>query len=810
MIRRTIITRLTAIRSTSAAATVHHQGRWLTFRSSITSITSSIPSITHYRSFHRITAAAAAPPPTTRALQIRYLHDDYDDFDDQNDGSRVYIHPESTLEEQANLFIDVPIGTMHPKDLVLKSRDLILDLCRSKKDNQLWIVKAEEVLFRLLDEKRFSNQDPSRPAILINADVFESVMFGWGKTAGEQGMERMRILLEQMKDEDALDQALKIEQPDRKVLTIAEDLDLTLEQVRDMGCQPTVQTYKTYLVGLQYAAKNCPLHVKEEALMILDEMELMANTRGYQTMPNTKAYTQVLTILCKTKLNVDKDSTNVFQRMKKAHRLALEQYHKTFGVPYDFQDPTANKHQIVTPDAVTYTTLIMANAGNTYKVEKIMKDLFLNPVVQPDVIVVTSAIDAFAKSVRHQKNPQDRARMARKAEEYLWMFVESAEKMKSQRGVDVDPMPNIPEIIHDHDNDHDTEEDRTTRSPLTLTAAPFNAALNAWAQSDVKEAAEHAQRILDRMLTERIVKPDLTTFNTVMNAWSRAIHDETAPTKVAELLALVYDMVESKELYKSDRPDRFSYASLIMAWSKSKDPESAWHARNTLNDQVNVYLAGDHAAKPSIVSYTGVLTAACHTPPQTMDDSGFGVEQILASESKDPYRIAVATYMDIVTDPLGLGLRPDHVVFAQMLQAILNHNDPRSTERHTMARHVWDAACAAGECSALVVRALIQTCPGEMLTMLGVTKSLQTVDQLPSDWIRNVSRLSAHRVIQKTGNDNKKGGGFTGGTKGGMGSYSNNNSTTKGTGSGQHRKPGSYNNGNNMKKGSNLPRREEK
>jgi len=94
--------------------------------------------------------------------------------------------------------------------------------------------------------------------------------------------------------------------------------------------------------------------------------------------------------------------------------------------------------------------------------------------------------------------------------------------------------------------------------------------------------------------------------------------------------------------------------------------------------------------------------------------------------------------------------------------------------------------------------------------MLGVTKSLQTVDQLPSDWIRNVSRLSAHRVIQKTGYDNKKGGGFTGGTKGGMGSYSNNNSTTKGTGSGQHRKPGSYNNGNNMKKGSILPRREEK
>jgi hypothetical protein len=47
-----------------------------------------------------------------------------------------------------------------------------------------------------------------------------------------------------------------------------------------------------------------------------------------------------------------------------------------------------------------------------------------------------------------------------------------------------------------------------------------------------------------------------------MNAWSRAIHDAAAPTRVADLMDLMYDMVESKELDQSDRPDKFSFSTL--------------------------------------------------------------------------------------------------------------------------------------------------------------------------------------------------------------------------------------------------------
>lgn len=712
-----------------------------------------------------------------------------DDFDGQHEVSRVYIDQDATLVGQADMFINVPIGTMHAKDLLLKAHDFILDLCRSRKDNQVFVQKAEEVLCRLLEEKRFVNNDSTRSAILLSGKLFETIIFGWGKVAerGPQGMERMRVILEQMKREHESDLALQLDQPGRKVLTLS-DLDLYLEQVENMGCQPTTHTFNTYLVGLQYAAKAFPYEVKNQVSNLLDEMEYLGKMRGYRTLPNAKTYTQLLTILATTKLRVDIDAMKVFRRMKDASRDALEAYNQKYETPYNFADPTANKHQIVTPDCQTYTALLLAHTGNNAdhgKIEKIMKEMLSihDGSVRPDTFIFTAAINAFAKSVRSQTHPKDRVHLAEKAEHLLWMFVDVAkiyhddpiaaleedsvvsdeeeamdmlvqESSENQAGnVDLD---------EDDSGDDVAGWDENESTGLKLTAAPFNAAINAWAQSDVKESAERAQNILDRMMTQRIVKPDLTTFNTVMNAWSRAIHDETAPIKVAELLTVMYDMVEAKELHKSARPDRMSYSSLIMAWAKSKDKSSASHARDVLNDQMQVYLAGDANAKPGITSFTGVLTAAANSPPRLIGADDFGTEQMPGSESTDPYRIAMTTYTDIVTDKFGLGLKPDHIVFSQMLSAISKHNDPRSTERQTMTRHVFDAAAAAGQCSILVIRALIQACPSKDLLAVilkGVDiENLDSINHLPKEWIRNVSRLPNHRTMKKERSESGNGG----------------------------------------------------
>ena len=713
------------------------------------------------------------------ANQVRLLHDDHDDFDDQNDGSRVFVDNDLALEEKANVFINVPIGTMHAKDLLLKSQDIILDLCRSRKDNKIWVSKAEEVLHRVLEEKRFVNNDPTRSAILLPALFFETIIFGWGKIShrGPEGMEHMRIILEQMKKEDEKDQTMKKEQPDRMVLTTS-DIDLTLGEVLKMGCQPSLQTFKAYHVGLQYAAQSYPFEVKKELFETLNEMESLAKTQGYNTKPNTRAYTQIMFALSKTKLRVDEDVMRMFKRMKTAHDAALKEYNEKSEIPYNYRDPTSNSHQIVTPDTQAYTALLMSfvGSGNPFQIEKIMNEMMYmyDGTVQPDVYAFTVAIDTLAKSVRRQKSPRDRADIAHKAEQLLWMMVKHIHLTNNEAVIDdddsdendIDHSTTTSELETNFDNDDD-EGDQVTdtitqikrqakKSGLQQPIAAFNAAINAWAQSDVKESAENAQRILNRILTEKMVKPDLTTFNSVINAWSRAIHDQTAPMKVGELLELMYEMVEAKTLYKSDRPDKYSYSTLIMAWAKSKNPESVLMARAALDDQLQVYLAGDSAAKPGIVSYTGVISAAsCSEPLKTEDGFGVHEERLLSSESKDPYRIAMTTYTDIITDKPGLGLKADHIVFSEMLNVISKHNDPRSTERQSMTRHVFDAATAAGECSTLVIRALTKACPSKELLDVILkdidVDNLHNIDQLPSEWIRNVSRLPAHRLITKKG-----------------------------------------------------------
>jgi hypothetical protein len=79
-----------------------------------------------------------------------------------------------------------------------------------------------------------------------------------------------------------------------------------------------------------------------------------------------------------------------------------------------------------------------------------------------------------------------------------------------------------------------------------------------------------------------------------------------------------------------------------------------------------------------------------------------------------------------------------------------------------MTRHVFDAAAAAGQCSILVIRALIQACPSKDLLAViskGVDiENLDSINHLPKEWIRNVSRLPNHRTMKKERSESGNGG----------------------------------------------------
>jgi hypothetical protein len=313
----------------------------------------------------------------------------------------------------------------------------------------------------------------------------------------------------------------------------------------------------------------------------------------------------------------------------------------------------------------------------------------------------------------------------------------------------------------------DFEDDKQMGTSLQPTVITYNSCLNAWAKSDTRQAAPRAHALLQRMLEASLndptaVKPNRTSFNTVINAYARfSRYDANAPEKAEELMNLMYDMYYSGRL-ETVKPDTVTYTSLINAWARSVDrPDKVQNARRLLDVLLAKFDADEEDVKPNIMAYTSVLNAAVHSPPSSLMTDANGEEDPFTSDgsTESVYSIVVQTYDELKKDPYNIGLSPDHFAFAAMLQAVRQHTIDSSAERRQMVELVFDDACAAGEVSAFVIRALREACPSvdlleRLLRSQKLAKELRDVSQLPQDWSRNLSYSPRFRIVDGKGSRN--------------------------------------------------------
>jgi len=145
------------------------------------------------------------------------------------------------------------------------------------------------------------------------------------------------------------------------------------------------------------------------------------------------------------------------------------------------------------------------------------------------------------------------------------------------------------------------EQKKKRRSNKTLDAAKSDAvnyaSVKTWARSGLPESGERAEALLDYM-NERvkdydeegrgyihnsedyynneddanIVRPNVITYNSVMNAWSRSGSPNAAKKAESILKRLLsHPMGKGGEL----RPNGISFSTAIHAWSKSSMPQGA-------------------------------------------------------------------------------------------------------------------------------------------------------------------------------------------------------------------------------------------
>jgi len=147
----------------------------------------------------------------------------------------------------------------------------------------------------------------------------------------------------------------------------------------------------------------------------------------------------------------------------------------------------------------------------------------------------------------------------------------------------------------------------------------------------------------------------------------------------------------------------------------------------------------------SKVSTGSTITSEKNT---MVEEDAFGImEGDIAEESSmsDPYLIALETYSALQSDAYELGVSPDHVLFAAMLDVIGEHTDADSIERRQRIEEIFHDACQAGQVSSLVVRSLQKACPNEdilkellQLRRSDAVVSIESVNSFPKQWIRFV------------------------------------------------------------------------
>jgi len=265
-----------------------------------------------------------------------------------------------------------------------------------------------------------------------------------------------------------------------------------------------------------------------------------------------------------------------------------------------------------------------------------------------------------------------------------------------------------------------------------------------------------AEEMLQKLLSDYTeggsnIAPNTVTFNTTLSSWARcADRIKEAPQKAEELLELQVHLIDSGVLDDTARPDSQSFAAVMSAFARSNQADKVQQTYRLLHAMLSGIADGSVSVGSNlVVPFTIVLNAAAFSKPndKTSKESiagnanGFDIGE---EATDDVYTIALQTYRELKEDTFHIGCKPDHMVFAAMLEVLGTHSHPTSIERRQMVQIVFEDACVAGEVSRLVIASLFRVSPDKeflasLLSSHELAEGVRNVDELPRSWTRNVS-----------------------------------------------------------------------
>ena len=185
--------------------------------------------------------------------------------------------------------------------------------------------------------------------------------------------------------------------------------------------------------------------------------------------------------------------------------------------------------------------------------------------------------------------------------------------------------------------------------------------MNAWAKVGTTEAAENAEELLDSMLRasgDKAIKPDVTVFNSVINAWATS-KDPIAGKKAFSLLRRMKDLAGKGY---TTYPDIVTYNTVLSAWSHCGDVNAAPQTEKIVNEMQKASRESALAPRPNTVSYNTILDAwSKSTLPGSALRAQKVLEFMIRSEEKE--------------------IEPDVISFTSVLDAWAKSKEPHKGAR---------------------------------------------------------------------------------------------------------------------------------
>lgn len=457
--------------------------------------------------------------------------------------------------------------------------------------------KMEIILKRLNDERRAGNM-----AARANISMYNKLLDGWA-CAG-----LFKTLPTYRGPQIASQRA-------REILVLLQE---TYEQQGDPDLRPNEESFRLVLHVV------CRVEKPIFARRILAWMEYLHKSgKNPSAQPSRYHYIQILDSYANSKKSNAGVMAEGFLRHMNATGIVTDTYCYNLAIKAWLKsrrgrEAAEHADQIMQEmhapkDIVTYASAISAWASSgmrahaVSRVEELLRDIEAHPVLEPNTIVLNAVMSAWVKS----RNPAAHNRtgeLLREMElsEYIQpdlisynthLHALSLQSRKVSANAKL-----ASDLVKRMEKRYDSGE--VSFKPNLFS---YNLVIDAWAKSSHPRAAEKASVALGRLAKRDGIDPDTFSFNQVLSALSRSFMKGAA--KRAEELLEYMETAHASGIHPRAKPDVISYSSVIVAHSRSGEPGAALRAEHIFNQMKQRYLDGARHLKPNRICYNSLITA---------------------------------------------------------------------------------------------------------------------------------------------------------------------------------------------------------